>query len=610
MKIKLIIVLLFCLLKITASVNAQIKIETLNDKFNLTPYAQKYGVDQPVFQGNRPVFSNNWEKPNRKGLSKGPTEEGSWYRLILTSEKEAQKVLYFNYSLIPTLELWVLSSGGDSIHYYGGTSSPVHLKSLGISDKGYSYVLNFDEGDEKIIYFRMEGQGWPIHSEVFLFDVTSFLESNQHEFYIISFLRAVVITLLSIGFLIGVLTRQPVFLFYALTFSAGILFAECEVGLFIDIFKDQYHDANYIMRHFFNLVYILSLVYFYNLFIPEQRFFKKFLSWFNPLFLVFSVVSIVSLIASKNPVVVYVNFISIVIISWVSFGFSTVILYKKRKFSLLSKYLFWVQISRVVIIAIFVTLPHMGLIQRSSYTDYVYYIFIVYESIVYFYLLLKRSITIYNEKIELKKAMLEKHKLYSKAVLEGQEKERNRIGRELHDSIGGNLALFNKSDTSMSQEAKNLLTNTMDSIRNLSHELISPSFHHISFKESIIDLVSKYNSDKQKVIVQFHDWPVIKNKETQHHCFRIIQELIHNAEKHSQASTVFIQFFGNDDEIGNIYYEDNGIGFDPQTVKGGIGLNNIDFRSASIGAKLTIESSVKGTIVKIEHISLKKEVSK
>ncbi|KXX70210.1 7TM-DISM domain-containing protein [Flammeovirga sp. SJP92] len=607
MKIKLILVLLFCLLEITTSVNAQINIDKLNNKFNLTPHAQIYGGAQPPSSDTHPVFSDLWEDSNSKGLSRGPTEEASWYRLMLKSNKEVQKVLYFNYTLIPNLEIWVFSSEGDSLHYFGGTGSPARLQSLGISEKGYSYIIDFKKGEEKTIYFRMDGQGWPIHSEVFLFDVPSFLESNQNEFYIISFLRAVVITLLSIGFFIGILSRQPVFLLYALTFGIGIFFAECEIGLFIDLFGAEYHDANYIMRHFFNLVYIISLVYFYNLFIPEERFFKKFLSWFSPSFLIYSVISVITLVASSSPVVVYVNFIAIVIISWVSFFVSSVILYKNRNHSILSKYLFVVQMSRLVIIAMFVTLPHMGVIQRASYTDYVYYIFIVYESVVYFYLLLKRSITIYNEKIELKKAMLEKHKLYSKAVLEGQEKERNRIGRELHDSIGGNLALFNKSDSNMSQEAKNILTDTMDSIRNLSHELISPSFHHISFRESIIDLVSKYNSERQKVVVQFHDWPEITNKETKHHCFRIIQELIHNASKHSQAETVFIQFFGNDDGIGNIYYEDNGVGFDTNNVRGGIGLNNIDFRSASIGAKLTIESSVKGTIVKIEHIDLHKE---
>ncbi|MBD0403547.1 7TM-DISM domain-containing protein [Flammeovirga sp. EKP202] len=606
MKIKLILLLSFSLLKIATLTHAQVNVEKLDEKFNLTPYTQKYGEDQPTFIDNRPIFQNHWQKPDRLGLSKGPTDKGSWYRLILSSKTELQKVLYFNYTLIPQLEFWVLSSNGEAAHYHGGTSTLDRTQHLGVSDKGYSYVMDFDEGEEKIIYFRMEGQGWPIHSEVFLFDVTTFLESNQNEFYIISFLRAVVITLLSIGFFIGILSRQRVFIFYALTFSAGILFAECEIGLFVDAFKDKYHEANYILRHLLNVAYIFALIYFYNYFTPEKRFFKQFLRWFNPLIAIYTVISFTSLVASENPVIVYVNFISVVILSWVSFFGSSVILYKKRNHSILSKYLFLVQMSRLVIIAIFVTLPHMGVIQRASYTDYIYYIFIVYESIVYFYLLLKRSITIYNEKIELKKTMLEKHKLYSKAVLEGQEKERNRIGRELHDSIGGNLALFNKSDANMSKETKSILTDTMDAIRNLSHELISPSFHHISFKESVIDLVSKYNSSKQKVIVQFHEWPEITDKEIQHHCFRITQELIHNAEKHSKSSMVFIQFFGSENKRGNIYYEDNGVGFDVNAVKSGIGLRNIDFRSASIGAKLTIESSMKGTIVKIEDIVLEK----
>lgn len=250
------------------------------------------------------------------------------------------------------------------------------------------------------------------------------------------------------------------------------------------------------------------------------------------------------------------------------------------------------------------TLPHLGIINRISFTSYVYYIFIVLESIIYFYLLVKSSLDIYYEKVGLKKEIIEKQKLYSKALLEEQEKERNRIGRELHDSIGGNLSILNKADMIRNTEAKNILSKTIDSIRDLSHDLVTTNFTKITFKESMIDLVAKYNSPIQNIQLQFHNWPEIEDENVKHHCFRIAQELLNNAVKHSKASQVFLQFFGERNKIGRITYEDNGIGFDPSNITEGIGIRNIKFRALTIEATISIESSKKGTLINIDNFCI------
>lgn len=197
-----------------------------------------------------------------------------------------------------------------------------------------------------------------------------------------------------------------------------------------------------------------------------------------------------------------------------------------------------------------------------------------------------------------------------KASISGQDKERQRISQELHDSIGGNLAAIklqlNHLVISSSPKIKNLtalLDETYELVRNLSHTLIPKKFTHHKFCEV---LESYFNNigEASNITTSFTVYPKKEiddlNEEIQIEIFKIIQELLTNTIKHAKASKIDLQL-NLIENILNILFEDNGIGFNPENYKHGIGFINLENRIDKLNGSFEIDSKLKrGTIANIE----------
>ena len=100
---------------------------------------------------------------------------------------------------------------------------------------------------------------------------------------------------------------------------------------------------------------------------------------------------------------------------------------------------------------------------------------------------------------------------------------------------------------------------------------------------------------------QFHNWGKIGNAKKATHLYRIIQELLQNAVKHSSAHNILIQFIIDKGGELTIMYEDDGTGFDYKSAYNnkGLGLINIENRVKLIGASIIFDTmkNGKGTTV-------------
>lgn len=134
--------------------------------------------------------------------------------------------------------------------------------------------------------------------------------------------------------------------------------------------------------------------------------------------------------------------------------------------------------------------------------------------------------------------------------------------------------------------------------RDISYE--TPAITELPFHDKIDDLLESFGSEHVKILI-FGNGPVLWsriNAETQHEVEHILQELMINMKKHSQAHSVMIKFECQNGQI-QILYTDDGIGFPPQ-VKYGNGLQNTGNRIKRIGGRYTFEHPVKGLKI---HIS-------
>lgn len=196
-----------------------------------------------------------------------------------------------------------------------------------------------------------------------------------------------------------------------------------------------------------------------------------------------------------------------------------------------------------------------------------------------------------------------------KAAVKGQDKARTKIAKELHDSIGGNLAAIKLqlnrigANPDSVQSIQKQLDETYQQVRDLSHDLIPEKFSQNNFS-FLLEEYQKKLAGINNLKTSFVAYPRPKidliAENLQMEIYKIIQELVTNTLKHSQATTIDLQLNYIEDNL-NILFEDNGIGFDSQKKEGGIGFKNINSRLCSVSGSMEIDSMInRGTIINID----------
>lgn len=183
-----------------------------------------------------------------------------------------------------------------------------------------------------------------------------------------------------------------------------------------------------------------------------------------------------------------------------------------------------------------------------------------------------------------RKSKLELQKEINRLMIKTQEKERNELGRELHDNINQILAavklqleysLDNYDEEKCTVErCKNNIEEVIREIRNLSHRLVLPRFAETSLGSEIQKTIDSI-LQQQPVYLELHglNEPLIPDniKET---VYRIIQEQLTNIIRHAKAKKAIIKLHNTDATLF-LSIEDNGIGFNQAQSRKGVGITNI-----------------------------------
>ncbi|KYG80242.1 sensor histidine kinase [Roseivirga echinicomitans] len=230
-----------------------------------------------------------------------------------------------------------------------------------------------------------------------------------------------------------------------------------------------------------------------------------------------------------------------------------------------------------------------------------------------------KALAVKNEEINKRQIdeLLQKQEIASlQGVLEGQETERRRIAIDLHDRLGGILSMvklhFSVVTESLSKDdqthtkfmkASDLLDQATGEVRSISHNLMSGVLTKFGLVPALEDLKDKISqTGKLKVSLYSNDLNNVLTAEQELQLYRIVQELISNILKHSQAKEANIQLTKGEDSV-NLIVEDDGMGFDLKEVnkKSGIGLSNLKARVAKLNGNFHIDSGRgAGTTISID----------
>ena len=189
------------------------------------------------------------------------------------------------------------------------------------------------------------------------------------------------------------------------------------------------------------------------------------------------------------------------------------------------------------------------------------------------------------------------------ASLESQENERRRVAGDLHDSIGAMLSTIRVSLSTMMRqetvntqniaEAKQMLDDTIDSVRRISRDLMPATLEKFGLSYALKEMCEQYTTVSGIDIKFSESVRVItagKNKEVM--IFRIVQEFINNSIKHAKAKSISTMLQWSNELLVSI--SDDGVGFDIDQIKNsgkGLGLFNMENRASMLGATLTLNSS-------------------
>jgi two-component system, NarL family, sensor kinase len=196
----------------------------------------------------------------------------------------------------------------------------------------------------------------------------------------------------------------------------------------------------------------------------------------------------------------------------------------------------------------------------------------------------------------------------SNALLEGEEVERKRLARDLHDGLGSmlsglklQLSKLSNSATEL-KEVNNQLDNSIKELRQIAQNMMPESLLKLGLNAALEDLCMRYLSSS--LSIEFHSLGIQDSisESQQIAIYRIVQELINNALKHASASNILVSCTQNSTRFF-ITVEDNGKGFDlkKETSIISMGLKNIKNRVEFLNGKLEIDSEPEnGTAFNIE----------
>jgi signal transduction histidine kinase len=228
--------------------------------------------------------------------------------------------------------------------------------------------------------------------------------------------------------------------------------------------------------------------------------------------------------------------------------------------------------------------------------------------VIYAFLHQKKVIQL---KMQLHEQELRRQQAIFDALQDGQEQERTRLARELHDGIGAKLSGLKMNLEYLELNAiehKDLIgkvftgvSEALEEVREVSHNLLPYQLHEKGLRELLLNCVEQFTAHGHcSYELYMNDRADDISKTVKMHVYRMVAELLNNVHKHARATMASVQVSMEEAQL-ELMIEDNGIGLGKHEVnKEGIGLQNIRNRVQICKGRFNIDSSANGTSVIIE----------
>lgn len=472
-----------------------------------------------------------------------------------------------------------------------------------------SYELRLSPGATEHLYLKSYNQSsGNIH-----IPISIRTKNNYHQFQegfnlVMGLYMGFILVNISLAFFSILMLKRSIYMWYGCFLLSMLGYTLVNFGYLFQYITPEIIGLNDVLRSYLAMTTAFFMIRFAQYFLET----KKNLPFFNGLFNA-SLVIIGSFLFASIFIMDYLrtNFNSffpwvtlVILFNYVSLLISAALVRKKLPLAA-NSFLFAFSFSMIG--AVCLILADLELIPFYPIFTYAPWYGNTLEILIFTAILAYQFKLLSDDRIGLQAEVAKEKTARLKEFFHGQEKERERIARELHDHVAGTLvgarfllpslhqlrSQLDLTQLNFYEKALSALDQSIHDVRTISHQLLPPSFQETSLQLEMEKLVSTYRmlAPGTYFSMTFDVDESRISSDIAMTLYRISQESLQNIHKHAHASSVWMHLCLLNDVV-QLRIEDNGRGFDPVNMRQGIGIHNFKSRiSAYDGASFRLHAA-------------------
>lgn len=562
------------------------------------------------------VFNQGkFKKLSDESFNPGFTQSVFWL-IIRSGPENLDHKLVIGNAHINKIEFYISDRNKPQIKYLTGDHFP--FKQRPINNRLFIFPLDADY--QSIYLIKIDKRAESLQLNVQILNSEQLFQKSTKENLIAGILWGIIILVIVFVCFMYITVREKLYLHYLLYLLIATLWIAADKGYGYQFLWFEFPDFANRARPVFNTLLNITIIQLMQSFVSQAR--ES--AFYKPLHITKIASFILALCFLILPTVFH-SFSYWFLGSLLILGALTVILISLSLAEQIVKrnraaWFYLISIFMLMVFSVAELIIHSGKANNELYylSNFGIQTGLVIEIIILNFGLAHRFNSYKNDKETLLIEVNKRQNELTERIITTQETERRKIADQLHDDVGSmlSLAILQIStviDKDKSQDNSNInleksmkvLCSVSDTIRNMSHTLTPLAIEKYGFKNAIIDLATSINLTN-KIHVEY---VILGFENTENYTsnflndmYRVVQELLNNMMKHSEASHCLIQLIEHDDAL-SILIEDNGKGLknDQLKTKSGLGLNNIKSRVEYFKGQIEFtEKAEGGTLINIE----------
>lgn len=595
-----------CLLvnTICAQVNT-LYIDSSFTEINLSEIGNRYSINKAVSIDEAYKNSLEFKSVNKKFAFYDINEDYGFLSFSLTNPDKTKKHLVIEVynSLLNEIRFYEKQNDAFVLINEAGTDFPFHNRL--VNDRNFLYPVALNPGQSRSFIFEFKKSKISIVVPAKIATVEVFQKQNKLQYLCIGLYYGLCLISIIIGLYIFFLLKKYLYLLYACYIVCLGLYLFSYLGLFFQFFSSNDAFYNKYIHVFFAISSVVLFILFSIKVLNAKTIAPKLTRFLTAFLIITIVIRFGELYLPKSLFIVLKTYIiKFWYMSFFVMNFILILLtlksYKHQK----KITAFYGIAYSFVGLATIITILNLSTGKVNAFIDglpvifYASFLEIIFLTLTIIFMVKE----IYDERNTLSEKIVIEEKKNLTAFIKGEDQERKRISKELHDSIGSQLSYLKRvvSDNFKNNAVNDTIDTICNDVRNLSHEISPSDLKLVGFENAISDLAHNLSTQTSLTVgFSSYNFPKKLDENIETQLYRVLQEALNNILRHADAKHINVQLIGHS-SYATITIEDDGKGFNPKKLEMGLGLKNMNSRIDQVGGKLDVDSKInKGTSILI-----------